>query len=65
MRADSKTYVEVAKNCSAFAPKNETNTFTNSSSESGVSCTNCRHFTENKYCELDLYDQILVNHDIQ
>lgn len=65
MRASMKTYEDVALNCSAFAPKEDRNTMTNSQTErSNVSCTNCRHFTNDKYCELDLYDKIVENHNI-
>lgn len=65
MRSDSKTYEEVAKNCSAFAPNNK-DSFSNSTAGTPekVSCVNCRHFTQDKYCELDLYDQIVVNKNL-
>ena len=63
MRSDSKTYEEVAKNCRAFTPSNDKESFSNSVSDTPekVSCVNCQHFTQDKYCELDLYDQIVVN----
>ena len=32
---------------------------------SEISCTNCKHFDEDKYCVLDLYDKIVENHGIQ
>lgn len=64
MRSDNETYEAVAKRCDSFSAKSNTSV-TNSTSESkNVSCTNCNHFTNNSYCELDLYDQIMVNHDL-
>ncbi len=61
MRSDSKTYEEVAKNCSAFAPVTSKNSYSNSTSNTPgqISCVNCKHFTQEKYCELDLYDEIV------
>ncbi len=65
MRASFETYRKVAKACSAYEPMSETR-ISNSCCDTGdISCTNCKHFDENKYCKLDLYDQILVNHKIQ
>ncbi len=65
MRANTNTYEDVAQRCSAFVAKQDSNTFSNSTSEKTVSCTNCKHFSQEKYCELDLYDQIVVNHNIK
>lgn len=62
MRADPKTYEDVAKNCSQFIPVDGQDTFTNSSTERrGVSCVNCKHFTKDSYCDIDLYDKIIEN----
>lgn len=68
MRAHIETYEAVAERCDSFQEKSNTsdNSITNSTSDSrDISCTNCMHFTDDKYCELDLYDQILVNHKIE
>lgn len=66
MRSDSKTYEVVAENCSAFAPVAEKETYSNAFSDGAekVSCVNCKHFTQDKYCELDLYDQIVASKNI-
>lgn len=62
MRADSQTYEKVAKHCSRFAPVEMNDSFMNAvETEKEVSCVNCRHFTSEKYCELDLYDKIVDN----
>lgn len=65
MRASSETYRKVAKACSAYEPKNK-DQMTNSCGDTcEISCTNCKHFDAEKYCVLDLYDQIVENHGIQ
>lgn len=65
MRSDSETYEKVAHNCSAFSPAGVEKGFTNSVSNAGkISCVNCRHFTDEKYCELDLYDEIVENNNL-
>lgn len=65
MRSDSQTYEAVAKNCSSFSPVNE-ESYSNALSDTSekVSCVNCKHFTDSKYCELDLYDQIIANRNL-
>lgn len=66
MRADSETYRKVAKACSAYEPVNKEST-TNSCccDAKEISCTNCTHFDEEKYCVLDLYDKIVQNHHFE
>lgn len=63
MRSDSQTYETVARHCSSFTPVNTNDSYSNAVTDSPerVSCVNCRHFTSEKYCELDLYDQIVAN----
>lgn len=65
MRASHEKYNVVAKNCSEFLSKEKENSMTNSISEEkiNVSCENCHHFDENKFCKLDIYDKIVENHD--
>lgn len=62
MRAEQKTYEQVAEHCSEFAPchcEHCDTTFKSMYSDGpSVSCTNCKHFDQNKYCKLDLFDQI-------
>lgn len=67
MRASEKAYEKVAEKCSAFEPKKKKDTVSNSTCETchcNVSCTNCKHFADDEHCVLDLYDQIVSNHDI-
>ncbi len=66
MRSSNETYETVAKNCSAYAPNSSCkNKASNSASEHGRSCTNCRHFNKTgAYCELDLYDKIVEDHGL-
>ncbi|MBQ9118463.1 MAG: hypothetical protein IJY09_00195 [Lachnospiraceae bacterium] len=69
MRASESTYAKVAENCSAFAPKenmgmgNATNSM--SKNNSNVSCRTCKHFSKDEHCVLDLYDQIVMNHNLK
>ncbi len=68
MRATETTYAKVAENCSSFAPKecNCATRTTNSMNEhSDVSCRTCKHFAKDEHCVLDLYDQIVMNHNFQ
>ncbi len=61
MRADEQTYRNVAKHCSAYAVKPSCQC-TNSTGDTNVSCTTCKHFTPESYCALDLFDPIVENH---
>lgn len=65
MRANFETYRQVAKACSAYEPISENKMTNRCCDTSDISCTNCRHFDEEKYCRLDLYDQIVQNHKIE
>ncbi len=68
MRASNKTYEKVAENCSAFEPKKDVVKTTNSTCESchcDVSCTTCKHFADEEYCVLDLYDKIVAEHHFE
>ena len=61
MRANFETYRKVAKACSAYEPMSETRITNSCCDKSDISCTNCKYFDEEKYCRLDLYDQIVQN----
>ena len=65
MRASFETYRKVAEACSAYEPMSEGKMTNSCCDTENVSCTNCKHFDENKYCVLDLYDEIVQNHNIQ
>lgn len=62
MRAKESTYRNVAKNCSAYSIKN-TCSCTNKSGDDDVSCKTCKHFSEEEYCKLDLFDPIVAEHN--
>lgn len=62
MRADTQTYCNVAKNCSAYAAK-DCCTNSNKSGDTEISCTTCKHFASDKHCTLDLFDPIVENHN--
>lgn len=65
MRASEATYAKVAENCSAYEPKSKYETASNSTCEHcgcQISCTTCKHFVTGEYCDLDLYDKIVKDH---
>ncbi len=79
MKKDAKTFKKVAKNCSRFSAADQpsyasedTFSATNStashssaknSSSGNVSCKNCSHYDPKKVCSLDLYQEIVENHN--
>lgn len=67
MKKDAKTMKEVAKRCTRFAPCDcdecHCSNATNSTSEN-VSCKNCAHYEPEDVCTLDLYKEIVDNHDL-
>ena len=65
MRASFETYRKVAKACSAYEPMSDAKISNSCCDTNDISCTNCKHFDEEKYCVLDLYDKIVENHGIQ
>jgi hypothetical protein len=50
---------EIAARCSHF--RNEEQNIENSSLYFTASCENCKHFTREHTCELDLIDKILIS----
>lgn len=60
MKASNKVYEEVANYCSAYSPSQKAEYATNSTNAKIIaSCTNCRHFTDGHYCDINLYDKIV------
>jgi len=60
MRSSQEVYKEVAQRCSAYDKKTVNDSLSNMS-EGSKSCLNCRHFADEEYCKLDLYDPIVKN----
>ena len=56
------TYRNVAQNCSAYCIKHDCKC-TNKSGDEDVSCTTCKHFSDQEYCKLDLFDPIVAEHN--
>lgn len=61
MRSSKETYKQVAERCSSYDKKEGKDSFSNSVSDTGKSCLNCRHFANDEHCRLDLYDPIVNN----
>ena len=65
MRASQQTYKNVAHHCSAYSPREKEHyTSSNRAGDTEVTCTTCRHFTEDAYCALDFFDPIVEKHDL-
>lgn len=70
MKKDSKTFHEVAERCTRFSPSEGCgdncgcSNATNSTASENVSCKSCRHYEPNKVCTLDLYQEIVANHNL-
>ncbi len=61
MKKDAKTMKEVAECCTKFCPCDDGCSCTNSSND--VSCRNCTHYTEKDVCDINLYAEIMKNHN--
>ncbi len=66
MKKDAKTFKEVAERCTRFALSDECHcdAKNSTSTQESVSCKNCKHYTPDKVCTLDLYEEILENHHL-
>ena len=60
MRSSCDVYKQVAERCSSYHKRESGSGMTNSADDS-KSCLNCKHFAEEEYCKLDLYDPIVEN----
>lgn len=63
MKKDSKTMKEVAERCTKFCPCGDGCGCTNSTQEK-VSCSSCKHYTPDKVCDINLYAEIVSNHNL-
>ncbi len=67
MKKDAKTFHEVAERCTRFSPAEgcgHCGCSNSTSSNENVSCKSCRHYEPNKVCTLDLYQEIVENHNL-
>jgi hypothetical protein len=65
MRASYKAYEDVAVHCSGYESVSEKSSFSNKTGdENRISCLSCRHFDENEYCVLNLYDKVAESRGI-
>ena len=65
MKKDAKTMTEVAQRCSKYHADSDCHcgNAKNSTADS-ISCSNCTHYTPVKVCSLDLYEEIVNDHDL-
>lgn len=61
MRASYNNYEKAAERCCEFLATYNEGSYRNAATEDGknVSCMNCKHFENDKYCNLDIYDRIM------
>lgn len=58
--ASLEQFRKIAIYCDSYSPKTTYNSsLTSSTMMERDSCTNCKHFTNQKYCDLDLIDKVL------
>ncbi len=59
--ANREQLMKVARNCTAYRYKQDSDLKSNVKilGETTRSCENCRHFTEDHQCDIDLIDEIL------
>lgn len=63
MKKDEKTMKEVAERCTKFCPCSDCSC-TNSTAKNKISCSSCKHYTPDKVCDIDLYAEIVSNHNL-
>lgn len=65
MKKDSETMKEVAERCTRFDSCGcKICGCHNSSKEESISCLNCSHYNPENVCDLDLYREIVENHNL-
>ena len=63
MKKDAKTMKEVAERCTKFCFCDSCDC-SNSTGSPKVSCSTCTHYTPDKVCDIDLYAEIVSNHNL-
>jgi hypothetical protein len=67
MKKDAKTFHAVAERCTRFSPSCTNcgcGSAANSTASEDISCEKCEHYTPDKVCALDLYQEIVSNHNL-
>lgn len=67
MKKDAKTMKEVAERCTRYCSCEKGHCgcgATNSTKESPVTCQTCSHYNHTNVCDLDLYEEIMKNHNL-
>lgn len=66
MKKDAKTMKEVAERCTRYCScgKDCGCGETNSTKESPVTCQTCSHYNQTNVCDLNLYEEIMKNHNL-
>lgn len=63
MKKDARSMKAVAEHCTHFSPSDCTNCDCSNSTASGVTCKNCKHYEREDVCDIDLYQEIMKNHN--
>ena len=68
MKKDAKTMKEVAerctRDCSCSKDGCRCGSASNSTKGDSVTCQTCTHYDQSKVCDIDLYKEIVKNHNL-
>ncbi|MDE6616600.1 MAG: hypothetical protein K2K35_08525 [Lachnospiraceae bacterium] len=70
MKKDAKTMKEVAERCTRYCACGKggcgcgSSNATNSTKEGNVTCQTCTHYDHSNVCDIDLYEEIVKNHNL-
>lgn len=63
-KVSNSTNSDSASNSTKNSMKNGTRNTTSNSTGENVSCANCKHYDTEKVCALNLYSEIVSNHNL-
>ena len=70
MKKDAKTMKEVAERCTRYCSCGKdgcgcgTSNVTNSTKEDNITCQTCTQYDHSNVCDIDLYEEIVKNHNL-
>ena len=64
MKKNAEMMREVASLCSKYCSCDDCGCGSKNSSASTASCQTCTHYDEKNVCDIDLYEEIITNHQL-
>ncbi len=68
MRKDAQTMKQVAERCTRYSADESCGcgcgSASNSTKSDCVTCQTCKHYNRENVCDLDLYEEIMKNHNL-